>query len=272
MTDTENRTVGGATAWEQAGADWGHRAGDWATLMEPYGVAVYEPLLNAVGVGTGTRLLDVACGSGLATRSAATRGAQVSGLDASAALLEIARLRLPLADFRAGDMFDLPWADNSFDAATSFNGIWGGCQDALNELGRVVDRNGKIGVTLFGAPEQMDLVGYFIAIGEQGPPGETEEINGLAAIAEPGGAEEMFRRAGMDLLVEGRVTSVLEWPDREVALRALMSPGVAVPAIHNVGEQRFAQAVDKAVDPFVDRGTGIVRVENELRWVTGQVR
>ncbi len=258
--------------WERAGAAWGRRAADWATLMEPFGLAAYEPVLNAVGAGTGIRLLDVACGSGLATRWAATKGAEVSGLDASADLIEIARRRHPLGDFRAADMFDLPWADDTFDAATSFNGIWGGSHEALAEIQRVVHRRGRVGLTFFGSPDRMDLFGYFIAIGEHGPPGESEELSGLAEIGRPGGAEKMMRRAGIDLLVEGWVTSVLEWADRETAVRALLSPGVAVPAIDNVGEERFAQAISEAIEPYVDTATGMVRVENELRWVTGEVR
>jgi ubiquinone/menaquinone biosynthesis C-methylase UbiE len=68
-------------------------------------------------------LLDVGCGSGLALQLAAKRGASVSGLDASAGLLEVARQRLAEADLRQGDVEQLPWADDSFDAATAFNAV-----------------------------------------------------------------------------------------------------------------------------------------------------
>jgi SAM-dependent methyltransferase len=50
----------------------------------------------------------------------------------------IARVRVPAGDFRGGDMFALPFADDRFDVATSFNGIWKGCEDALREARRVV--------------------------------------------------------------------------------------------------------------------------------------
>ena len=59
------------------------------------------------------------------------RGAVASGLDASEALVAIARARTPSGDFRVGDMFALPFADAAFDVATSFNGIWKGCEGAL---------------------------------------------------------------------------------------------------------------------------------------------
>ena len=70
------------------------------------------------------RLLDVACGSGLAVELASVRGATCAGIDASARLLAVARDRAPDADLRVGDMCDLPWDDDTFDVATSFRGVW----------------------------------------------------------------------------------------------------------------------------------------------------
>ncbi len=73
-------------------------------------------------------MLDIACGSGFAAYLASERGAAVSGIDASEGLVTIARARTPKGDFRVGDMFALPFPDASFDAATSFNGIWKGAR------------------------------------------------------------------------------------------------------------------------------------------------
>jgi len=116
--------------WTQSGRAWGERAADWAYLVEPYARRVNDALFDRLLVGPETRLLDIACGSGYAANVAAGRGAKVSGLDASEALIAIARARAPAADFRIGDMFALPFDDDSFDVATSFNGIWKGCEEA----------------------------------------------------------------------------------------------------------------------------------------------
>jgi ubiquinone/menaquinone biosynthesis C-methylase UbiE len=83
-------------------------------------------------------LLDIACGSGFAAHLASERGAVVSGIDASEGLVTIAHARTPNGDFRVGDMFALPFPDASFDTATSFNGIWKGCDAALIEARRVL--------------------------------------------------------------------------------------------------------------------------------------
>src|SRR5215469_978265 len=115
----------------EAGQAWGDRATDWAYLVEPYARGANDALFDRLGVGPGTRLLDIACGSGYAASVAAERGAVVAGLDASEALIAIARARTPDGDFRVGDMFGLPFPDDGFDVATSFNGIWKGCEGAL---------------------------------------------------------------------------------------------------------------------------------------------
>ncbi len=132
--------------WRRAGEAWGDRALDWAHLIESYARAANDDVFDRVGVGPGVRMLDVACGSRYATMVAAQRGAEVSGLDAAAGLIEIARRRIPDGDFRVGDTFDLPFEDADFDAVTSFNGIWAGCDAALVEAARVLRPRGMQGM------------------------------------------------------------------------------------------------------------------------------
>lgn len=62
------------------------------------------------------RTLDVACGTGFLTRH--LRG-RVTGLDASARMLEIAADRIPAARFVQGNALALPFGDDSFDRVLS---------------------------------------------------------------------------------------------------------------------------------------------------------
>lgn len=62
------------------------------------------------------RSLDVACGTGFLTRH--LRG-EVTGLDQSARMLELAAARLPRANLVRGDAFALPFPDATFDRVLS---------------------------------------------------------------------------------------------------------------------------------------------------------
>ena len=97
--------------WAEAGRGWGAHAVEWAYLVEPYARPANELLFDRLGVGDKVRLLDIACGSGFAAQLSSRRGAAVTGLDAAGALVKIARARTPRGDFRVGDMFSLPFAD-----------------------------------------------------------------------------------------------------------------------------------------------------------------
>ncbi len=78
---------------------WGGAARDWAELQEPQHLPVWEAMLGAAKVGQGTRFFDAGCGGGGTSVLAAQRGAHVSGLDASEALIAIARKRVPKVIF-----------------------------------------------------------------------------------------------------------------------------------------------------------------------------
>ena len=100
---------------------WSARARDWADLMDGTISSVYEAALDRLSVTKGTSFLDIGCGSGFAAQLASQRGAKVSGIDAAAGLLAIARDRSPDGDFRIGDLETLPFNDATFDAVTGFN-------------------------------------------------------------------------------------------------------------------------------------------------------
>ena len=69
--------------WRGVDSGWGRRAVDFAALSEPANCREYVALHEHLGVGPGDRLLDVACGAGLAVELATRRGAVCAGIDAS---------------------------------------------------------------------------------------------------------------------------------------------------------------------------------------------
>ena len=118
--------------WRVVDEGWGRRAVDFATLSEPSNCREYVAMHQHLGVDRGDRLLDIACGAGLAVELAGLRGATCAGIDASPRLIAVARDRNPGCDIQVGDMQALPWPDSSFDVATSFRGIWGTTPGAVD--------------------------------------------------------------------------------------------------------------------------------------------
>jgi ubiquinone/menaquinone biosynthesis C-methylase UbiE len=92
--------------------DWVFGTGLFVDRHRPGWHEEREQLEHAIAALPPIRTLDVACGTGWLTRH--LRGA-VTGLDASASMLDIAADRMPHADFAVGDALDLPFGDRSFD-------------------------------------------------------------------------------------------------------------------------------------------------------------
>jgi ubiquinone/menaquinone biosynthesis C-methylase UbiE len=92
--------------------DWYLGTGPFAERDRPgWDEAVHE-LERVVGELPPKRTLDVACGTGFLTRH--LRG-DVTALDQSARMLEIARERAPEATFVQSDAIPLPFDDGAFD-------------------------------------------------------------------------------------------------------------------------------------------------------------
>ncbi len=258
MTDITTSTTssdGGSTSaepdggWREAGDAWGHAAADWAFRFEPHTRDAVERVFGRLRVGARTRLLDVACGAGYAAGVADRLGATVAAIDASSQLIDIARRRAPAADLRVGDMFRLPWPDDHFDVVVSFNGIWGGCGDAIAEIARVLAPGGSFALTFWGPGRSLDLRDVLIAYGRTAPDvgGDLKE---LAAIGAPGVLDSMLAASGLEAIEQGTTTSVLEFADDDDAWRVLRSPGVAIPSLRHSGEETVRAQVLEAIGPF----------------------
>jgi SAM-dependent methyltransferase len=227
--------------WAMVDEGWGREAADFAALSEPGNCREYVAMHHRLGVDTGDRLLDVACGSGLAIELARLRGAACCGVDASARLVAVARHRNPECDIRTGDMHALPWAAASFDVVTSFRGIWATTPDAVAEIYRVLCPGGRAGITVWGhlkvSPGAWALAPLRLAA--------ADKVAGQAAmvsLGRPGAGEQLLRAHGFAEVEWVGVPFAWEFADPELYARALASSGPAYEAIQNVGEAEFRRA------------------------------
>ncbi len=227
--------------WQEVDAGWGRQAVEFATLCEPTNCREYVDMHHRLGVAAGDRLLDVACGSGLAIELASLRGARCAGIDASPRLLAVSRDRNPDADLRVGDMNALPWEDQAFDVVTSFRGIWATTPDAVAEAHRVLIPGGRLGITVWGhikaSPGAWALAPFALAAAPK-----VENQAAMVALGRPGAGEAVLQGAGFTDVERVDIRFVFEFADPEAYARALASTGPAYEAIQAVGETEFVQA------------------------------
>ena len=99
-------------------------------------------LLHAISLLPSARVLDIACGTGILTQHL---GSDLTGLDQSEAMLEVARRRVPWAEFVRGDAFRMPFAERSFGRifASFFYGLL-----PLEDRGRFLKEARRVGQEL----------------------------------------------------------------------------------------------------------------------------
>jgi SAM-dependent methyltransferase len=235
------RPSAGVPQWKTVDEGWGRKVVDFATLSEPGNCREYIAVHHRLGVDAGDRLLDVACGSGLAIELARLRGASCSGIDASPRLVAVARDRSPESDIRVGDMHALPWDPASFDVVTSFRGIWGTTPDAVAEIYRVLRPGGRVGITVWGhikvSPGAWALAPFRLAA--------TEKVDNQAAmvsLGRPGAGEQLLASHGFADVERVDIPFAWEFADPELFARTQAATGPGYEAIRNVGEAEFHRA------------------------------
>lgn len=262
MTDTPT-AVGSAPI---QGPLWGARPRDWAAQEERHHI-IYDRTWPLVDVPAGGAVLDVGCGAGTFCRLAAGQGFQVTGIDASATLVDLAGELVPDGDFHVGDLQFLPFADDRFDCVTAFNSVQFAADPgaALAEIKRVSKPGAPVVIVVWGRPEHSELTAIVTALAPLLPPPPPGAV-GPAALAEEGALDRLIRHAGLRATTSGFLPVPLEYPDQEAFLSANLSTGVAAVAIRTSGEDAVRDALLRAATPFRSASGGF-RIETESRYL-----
>jgi SAM-dependent methyltransferase len=245
---------------------WGAQIHNWANVQEKFSLPIYKIVFERTNVSSGTRLLDVGCGTGLATQLAAKLGVHVTGIDASTPLIALARERVPNGDFRVGELQELPYEDATFDVVTGFNAFqYAENPDvALQQARRVVRKGGQVAMVTWGRAQDCEAaitLAAVMALLPPPPPG----AEGPFALSEPGRMEKLLEQAGLTPIGSGDIVAPMEYPDAETAWRGWSSSGPLVRAVRYAGEAAVKRAVLDSLEPYKTANGGY-RQENTFRY------
>jgi SAM-dependent methyltransferase len=263
-TATPARAVGSAP---MQGDLWSARARDYAELQEGHFRPLYESVLRRPELAKSRSSLDIGCGPGLAAQVFAQAIANVAGIDASAAFIEIARERLPGRNFRVGEMETLPHADGSFDVVTGFNAFQYAASpiNALREARRVAQPGGAVVIATWSLPEGCEAAGHLKALGALMPP-PPPGAPGPFALSDEAKLRALASEAGLTPVEVVDVECPWVYPSLDIALRAMLSAGPAERAIRNSGMERAREAVANAIAPY-RQASGEYLLNNKFRYL-----
>ena len=142
--------------------------------MENFTSVAAPKLVRFAGVSSDSRVLDVACGTGVVALTAARSGAKVTGADLTPDLIARAKennkiLGLDI-DFHEADVEDLPFGNQSFDIVLSQFGHMFAPRPhvAIKEMLRVLKPGGTIAFSSW--PPELFMGQFFQISSKYGPP------------------------------------------------------------------------------------------------------
>lgn len=163
---THDTTTRAPTA-EQVRAAWDALAAGFDRYVTPETVALAEATLPLLDIRPGTRLLDVAAGTGSLSMPAARLGASVVATDLSPAMIDALAVRVReigpgAVECRVMDGTALELEDDTFDVAASVNGVslFPDITTGLAEMTRVTRPAGRIAVVSFGPPPTVEFLAF----------------------------------------------------------------------------------------------------------------
>lgn len=232
-------------------------------------------LVEAADVDSDDRVLDVACGTGNVAITAARRGAKVTGLDITPAMLEDARTNAEVAGvadvvWREGDAADLQFPDDAFDVTLSCVGhMFATPPDATaEELLRVTRSGGRVAFTSWTPESVVPAMGAAL---QEYLPSNPDAPEPPFLWGDPNVVRERLGDGVTDLAFETGTVEQLELSPAHLWEDARSQSGMFIVALEAVDEDDLpALRTDliEGIEPYFDDGLNTVSMEYRLTKAT----
>ena len=243
-------------------AGWTSNVSEYEAAFARITSQAIGPLLDAVHLRRGARLLDVATGPGYVAAAAAERGARAVGIDFSAMMVARARTVYPAVEFQEGDAEAIAFPDGAFDAVVMNFGMLhlARPERAMAQAARVLRPGGSFAFTVWAKPE--DAVGFGIILkaiqahgnlGVQLPQGPS-----FFRFSDPAECDRTLREAGFGNVRVVSIPQVWRFNAPDELFDAIYNGGVRIRAILRAQTSEALEAIRsaarEAAKRFTDQG------------------
>ena len=142
---------------------WSRCADSYVDTFAVFTQETVPLLLDAGEIRPGSTVLEIGSGPGHVADLLSKAGANVTAVDFSSDMVNVANSRYPQISFQQADAEELPFEANTFDAVVANYVVHHLARPdkALNEIHRVLKPGGRFAFAVWGAPEEQSSVGAF---------------------------------------------------------------------------------------------------------------
>lgn len=254
---------------------WDLVSTEYAAVTAPFLSRFSEAALERSRLGTGARIVDVACGPGTLSLLAAARGHTVDAVDFAPNMIAELEARANQAGLvvsaSVGDGQSLPFESNAYDGAFSMFGLmfFPSRANGFGELHRVLRPGGVAFVSSWQPMERFALLSDLFALLKQLLPG-LPFGNNKAPLGEPAELEQEFADAGFKETGTDLVSAQAELPTLDETWEMLHRGSAPFALLRrNLGEATWLDIEAKVKDGLAQKyGTGpqTVTMTANLGW------